>query len=426
MRFSCNAVALVALVCASLARSAEPSLLRDLISSALANNPEVQAAQKRYEAARQRPSQQRSLPDPMLSVGYSSNGTPLPGGQLGSNPTSNIGFMVSQEIPYPGKRKLRGDIAAKDADAEFQQYQATALNVRSRVIQAFHRLHHTYAALAILARGKELLTQTIRVSEARYSAGKTTQPEIFKAQVQLSMLEARIIRMRQDQQTAEAELNSLLALQPGSPVGEPVDEEPAMLSVPLEELLAKSADATPQLIRDRKLIERSELSVNLARKEFHADYTVSAGYFNQGSMSPMYQVKVDIPIRLHAEQRQRPALNEQVDRLAEARRNFEAGGQNLQFRVREAYASAETAWRLRELYSDTILPQSQLTVDSSLTAYQTGAGDLIAVLNNLSTKIDVEEQLHEQNLNYALALARLEELTGIALTGTELTKGGSK
>jgi cobalt-zinc-cadmium efflux system outer membrane protein len=424
VRSSCKAIALAALGCVSLARSAEPLRLPDLIVSALANNPEVRAARKRYEAARQRPSQERSLPDPMLSVGYLSNGIPLPGGQLGSNPTSNIGFMVSQQIPWPGKRKLRGDIAVKDADAEFQQYQALSLNVRSRVIQAFHRLHHTYAALEILARGKDLLTQTIRVSEARYSAGKTAQSEIFKAQVQLSLLETRIIRMRQDQQTAEAELNSLLARQPGSLLGEPVEEPPATLSLSLEALLARAAGATPELIRDRKLIERGELSVNLARREFHPDYTVSAGYFNQGAMSPMYQVKVDIPIRVHAEQKQRPALNEQVDRLAEARRNFEAGDQNLQFRVREAYAAADTAWRLRHLYLDTILPQAQLTVDSSLTAYQTGTGDLIAVLSNLSTKVDVEEQVHEQELNYALAVARLEELTGVEITGVESAKGG--
>ena len=67
------------------------------------------------------------------------------------------------------------------------------------------------------------------------------------------------------------------------------------------------------------------------------------------------------------------------------------------------------------LYSDTILPQSQLTADSSLAAYQTGGSDFIAVLNNLIAKVDAEEQFHEQQLNYSLALARLEEMTGVDL-----------
>src|SRR5215469_9472423 len=92
--------ALAALASASFGRAAEPARLNDLIREALARNPEVLAAQKRYEATRQRPSQESSLPDPMLSVGYSSNGGPLPGQGLGTQPTSNVGFTVSQEIPY--------------------------------------------------------------------------------------------------------------------------------------------------------------------------------------------------------------------------------------------------------------------------------------------------------------------------------------
>jgi hypothetical protein len=112
---------------------------------------------------------------------------------------------------------------------------------------------------------------------------------------------------------------------------------------------------SPELERRKKMIARSELGVNLARKEFDPGYTVAAGYFNQGSMSSMYQVRVDIPIRLHAEQKQRPALNEQVDLVAGARRSFEAAGQGLQFHVREAFIAAETASRLRNLYTDTSL-----------------------------------------------------------------------
>jgi len=38
--------------------------LRDLTSDAIKNNPEIVAAQKKYEAARQRPTQESSLPDP--------------------------------------------------------------------------------------------------------------------------------------------------------------------------------------------------------------------------------------------------------------------------------------------------------------------------------------------------------------------------
>jgi outer membrane protein TolC len=350
-----------------------------------------------------------------MSLGYASNGGPLPGQGLGSQPTSNIGFMVSQEIPYPGKQKLRGDIAVKEADAEFEQYLAVQLNVRSRVTQAFHKLHHTYAAIEILTQGKDLLAETIRVSEARYSAGKAAQQDTLKAQTQLSLMEARIIQMQQDQRTAEAELNALLNRKPGSPIGDLAVSDPPPLKLTVEELLAKASAVAPGLRREQKLIERGELAVNLARKEFHPDYTVSAGYYYMGGMPAMYEARVEIPLHLHTASKQRPALRQQVQLLSEARHNFEAAGQNLQYCVREAYQAAEAAFRLMKLYADTILPQSSLTIESSLATYQTGATDFLSVLTNITTRVDSQEQYHEQQLNYALALARLEEMTGVSL-----------
>src|SRR5437879_11640475 len=89
--------------------------LDDAVSEALERNPEILAAQKRYEASRQRPRQEGSLPDPVFSVGYNSNGSPRPFAGIGKEPTSNAGFSVSQEFPYPGKRTLRSNLAEKQA-----------------------------------------------------------------------------------------------------------------------------------------------------------------------------------------------------------------------------------------------------------------------------------------------------------------------
>jgi cobalt-zinc-cadmium efflux system outer membrane protein len=142
---------------------------------------------------------------------------------------------------------------------------------------------------------------------------------------------------------------------------------------------------------------------------------VSAGYFYMGTMPAMYEFKVDIPIRLHKDQKQRPAVDEQVHRLSEARRNYESADQNLQFRVREQYLAAQTAWRLMKLYADTIVPQSDLTTESSLASYETGATDFLSVLTNITTRIDADERQHEQEMMYAIAVARLEEITGVSM-----------
>jgi hypothetical protein len=103
--------------------------LSSLVDEALHNNREVLAAQKKYEAARQRPSQAGSLPPPTVSLGYSSNGAPYPVDGIGRDATSNAGVMISQDMPFPGKQRLRAEIAARQADAEFQDYLTVRLNV---------------------------------------------------------------------------------------------------------------------------------------------------------------------------------------------------------------------------------------------------------------------------------------------------------
>jgi outer membrane protein, heavy metal efflux system len=95
--------------------------LADAVAEAVARNPGIGAAERRYDAARQRPIQERSLPDPMISAGYVGSGRPWPGAGLGVEPTANIGVMISQDLPYPGTRNLRASLASRDADAEFQQ-----------------------------------------------------------------------------------------------------------------------------------------------------------------------------------------------------------------------------------------------------------------------------------------------------------------
>jgi outer membrane protein, heavy metal efflux system len=402
-------------VCAGSLFAQTPVTLDQLVKEALENNPAIRAAQKGLEAARQRPAQESSLPDPMFSPSYSSNGAPWPGAGLGTEPTSNIGFMISQQLPGPGKRRLRGDIALKEAEAQSAEYETVQLNIISRLKQAFHRLHHTYVALDVMERGKDLLTRFLHVAEARYSTGKAMQQDIFKAQTQLTILETRILRMQQDRRVAEAEINSLLSRKPGSPIGIPAMVMLSPMGVTLDEIIQRAATQAPEIRREQKMVERGALAVDLARKQFRPDYAVSAGYFNMGRMPDMFQFRLDISLPLYSSRKQAPALHEQVHRLGEAKRNYEAAEQNLEFRVREAYAQAETSYQLLKLYQDTLLPQTGLTTDSSLASYETGAADFLSVLTNLMSKVDLEERYHAEMLAYWSAVIRLEEVTGLQL-----------
>src|SRR5436190_7408461 len=197
--------------------------LADIVAEAIAKNPEILAAQKRYEAARQRPAQERSLPDPMVSAGYNASGNPLPGAGLGTEPLANVGFMVSQDVPYPGKLDLRASIASREADAELQQIAAARLNVVARVKQAYYRLAYAHAVADVLTRNRDLLGTLLKVSESRYAVGQAAQQDVIKAQTQIGILDLQLERVRQERARREGNLNALIVRPTKTPVGYPDD-----------------------------------------------------------------------------------------------------------------------------------------------------------------------------------------------------------
>ncbi|HXG32733.1 MAG TPA: TolC family protein [Bryobacteraceae bacterium] len=400
---------------AVLAAQQEGLLLGPLMDEALRSNPEILAAQKRYEAARQRPSQEASLPDPMLSVGYTSNGSPLPLAGLGVHPTSNAGFMLTQELPFPGKRKLRAEMASREAEAAFEEYQAIQLNVLSRLKQAYHRLHHTYEAIAVLERNRELLRKFLRIAEARYSVGRAAQQDLFKAHTQLSILETRIERMEQDKRSAEAEINSLLGRHPDTPLPRPPQIIPGELRIGLEDLYRRARENSPLLRREERMVRRSELALNLARKDYYPDYALSAGYFNMGRMPDMYQLRVDFKLPAYFWRKQRAAVAEQAHNLSQARRSFEAADQAVHFRIKDNYLMAQTSYRLMKTYAELVIPQASLALESSVASYETGAVDFLTVLSNFMTMVEYEENYHQEMLSFHISLVKLEELTGTEL-----------
>jgi len=385
-----------------------------LVDEALRNNREILAAQKKYEAARQRPSQASSLPEPTVSLGYTANGPPYPVAGLGVSPTSNAGVMVSQEMPFPGKQKLRGEIAASEAGAEYQEYLAVRLSVVARLKQAYHEMHHATAAIGFTRQYQDLLQNILRVSEARYAAGRAAQQDVFKAQTQFAIFQTQLLRYEQQRASKEIEIDALLNRPGGGPIEVPLDMPPGDLPATLDQLLAHARTA-PALAGRQQMVQRGELAANLARKDYYPDYTLSGGYFYQGSMPPMWQFRVDFKLPAYFWRKQRAGVNEQEFAAAEARHNYEAVNVDVQARIREQYTLAETARKLVDIYEKSVVPGAKLALESSLASYQTGAIDFISVFSNFMNVVDNELMYHEEIMQFHVALARLEELTGMEM-----------
>ena len=381
--------------------------LDTLLSEALETNPEILAARKGYEAARLRPAQQRALPDPVFSPGYTSNARPWPGSGLGVWQTSHVGAAISQAFPFPGKRGARGEIAQREADAEYQEYQLVKLRVMSRLRQAYHRLQYVYKASDILTRNRDLLANLRRSREAPYFIGRAAQ------QAEVGFMAARLAKLGQERRSLEAEINTLLRRPTDAVLARPVDMEPPALPASVEALLAQARQKAPLLERHRQMIERSRLAVGLARKEYYPDYALSAGYFSMGSMPGLYEVRLDISLPLHFRHKQAFRVREQTAILEQVRGNYDAAEQGLMLAIRNEFLRAETSSQVMRAYADTILPQANRALESYLAAYEAGGIEFMTVQASFMSTLEYELGYYAELLDLCLAVARLAELTGM-------------
>jgi outer membrane protein TolC len=386
--------------------------LESLLSELLARNPELQAARKRWEALQKRPGQESALPDPTLRFGWASAGTPFPGSGLGVDPVANIGFEVAQMFPFPGKRALRGGIARREADSESFIYRGAELGLVARLKSAYYELQFLYEAIDVLTRNKILLERLAKVAEARYSVGEAMQQDLIKSQLEVSLIETRLLELQRRRQSAAAEINSMLNREPGAALGrpQPAGEVPAL--PPLEALQGAAREASPVLRAQRANIDSRQMAVDLARREYYPDFEVMGGYFNQGSMKDMYEFRVQMNIPVFFARKQRLGVEEAAVRLNEAKKTYRSNEQTIGFRLRDQYLAAETSRRLMDLYSKLIIPQGNLALESSLSSYGTGKLDFLSVLSNFTTILENEMNFYESRAQYLRALATLQELVG--------------
>lgn len=384
--------------------------LSSLVDELLAKSPELQAVRKRYEAAQTRPYRESALPDPRITAGWSSNGNPLPGAGLGVEPTSNVGMQIAQELPYPGKRTLKSGMAWKEAESEGQMFRARELSLVSQLKSAFYELRFTYEAAGILRRSQSVLQTLSKVAEARYSVGRATQQDLIRSQVEISILENKLVLLEQRKATLAAEILALLNRPPGSSLGRP-ESAASLPDLPSLELLeTRAGQASPMLRSQRALIDSKQLGVQMARKEYYPDFDVMAGYYNMGRMKDMWEMRVQVNVPVYFWRKQRYGLEDSALRLVEAQRTYRSAEQMLAFRIRERFQTAEASRKLMDLYSKRIVPQSQFALESSLASYETGAVDFLTILSNFNTILDYEMRYHEQQAEYLKALSGLEEL----------------
>ncbi|WP_455387856.1 TolC family protein [Petrachloros mirabilis] len=385
--------------------------LQNLIDEIVARSPEIKAARERWEAAKAVVPQVQTLPDPTLKFGYQR--MPM------VDPLQGAMYGFGQEIPFPGKLSLKGEVAQREADRLEQEFNATRLRLIATLKEAYFNLHYVHKSIEIVEKNKALLMQFEKTAKARYAVGQAAQQDVFRAQVEISRVLDRLAVLDQQKESLHAAINRLLNHPPAGPLGTPEEIQTTILTIPLQELSRRADEFSPALLATAKSIDRSERSVSLAKRQYYPDFDVTAlGLRNDRINDNGYQFMVGIKIPLFYETKQKQGVREALASLEGAREDFIATRQDLLFQVKNRFVQAQRAERLITILRDAIIPQATMALQASQAGYGVGKVDFLTLLNSLLTLQESELELHGEMVAHENAMARLEEATGGPLTIT--------
>jgi outer membrane protein TolC len=320
----------------------------------------------------------------VLSLGIQNDG--FRALQIGKMETSYLTIMASQTLPWFGKRDLRGEVVALGARQKEAALERARLSIQADVERAYIDLLLVRDQFDLLAKLETLWTQAEGIALVRYEAGDGAQSDILRAQLERSRLKLRRWLLTAEERRRVAVLNQLR----DHPLDEHIATSRSLVDVPdpvlpKDTVALEDAEArSPELQKSRLLIEQTGRLVDLAKREYYPDVTVSAGLMPRwGGFDSMWQAGLSFPIPLWAGSRQSRAVEENLLRGTAARSDAEATRQLLRLRVTERLALLEALIATNALYRSELLVQSEATVSSTMAQYQVGRVTFASVLEAL-------------------------------------------
>lgn len=421
---------MVLLVCSILALLLAPSIsqaqalpaaattrLKDLLAEAEQNNPRIRAARQQWQAAQQVPSQVSTPPDPEFMFNQLSVGSPRPFAGYTNSEMAEVGLGISQEIPYPGKLRLRGEIAGKEAEVWQERYESVRRSVFEEVKADYFELSYLAAKLGILQADQGLLKPIEESAEAHFRQGMGSEQDVLQAQLEQTRVLREITSTQLQAGTTQAKLKQLLNRDLSSPDIETAPLTQTGVGYTYAELLKAAQSNNPDLAAAQRMVERQKLQVDLAHKDFLPDFDVQ---YMWGRPDPFeyrarYQLSVGIKIPIYRTRRQKHELAEAELEQESARSEREAESQQVASELRQQYVTAEQTAKLLKIYNEGLLPQARAELQAGMASYAAAREDFQALLASFVDVLTLDEQYWQTLAEHETALAGIEETTGLSL-----------
>jgi len=332
-------------------------------------------------------------------------------------------MMITQQFPWFGTLKLRGQTAEQEVKTAFHELMAAQLEVVERVKRGYYSLYFNQRAETILIENRRLAEDFVVLSQERFKTGSTTLQDVLRAQNFVTDVDSELITVKQDLGVSRAQIARLLHVSPEADLRTMANLPVAAVPQQVEMLYRMAAAARPELQGRLADIARDERQVELAKKRYLPNISAGLSYMlmtrqNNGSASadgrdnfglvvgfnlPVYRQKLDA------------ALTEAKARtIADSRRYDDLRDETYE-QVKELYLEIGARRETLELFRTTYLPRAEDVLKLAANDYRAGNQDFLTLITSLRELLTVQLQIARLESDLGKAVASLERVVGVQL-----------
>ncbi|MDT8368821.1 MAG: TolC family protein [Longimicrobiales bacterium] len=415
--------------------------LAELFAAADTGNAEIRAARRTAEASFARVPQAGALPDPTLGLGLVN--FPLADPSFREEMMTMTQLQLGARVPWPGRRGLReraAEARARSADWEVAQVQD---RVHEEISTVWARLYYVDRAIEITEENESLLADLTRASTADLSVGRSSQPDVLRAQVERAGLADQLLALRQERTALIARLAALIGDRDATFEVRPElapeivaaattasaprssfaavevteraagDEETGEGPIPsVAELRNTALHANPMLLAHQERVAAQERVVDLARIAKKPDVNFSVAYSYRSGFADFFNFVVSAPLPIFSGRKQDQAVIEEGAVLGQHTARHHQMVDELNAEIATLWSELQRTRDQIALLREGILPQARTALASSSSSYRVGRVDFSTLID---AQVDLyRHELHHHRLlaDFATKLAALERAVG--------------
>ena len=323
-----------------------------------------------------------ALPDPQLKLGFAN--LPTDTFNLGQEAMTQVVVGVRQMFPRGNTRALSSDRMTESAARSSAEAEDRRHKVLLAVREEYTRIYLHQERQQILRQSLLVFSDLADITRDYYATGRAHQQDVIQAQLEVSKVEERLVRIRQQEDEARERLAEWI----GADAYRNFEPHWPQLAqpAPKEQIIADLGDH-PRILAWQHEISRSRKSEEIARQAYKPGFAVDLAYGGRGGRNPdgtdrsdMLSVFVTMDVPLFTKNRQDRVL---ASSIAETSASQYARDDIYRSMMASVNQSSSTLAHQQErigLYEEHLLPQASFNAEAAFEDYQDAVDDLTTLM----------------------------------------------